>query len=804
MDQLELNLEMSEAGIARYRNKVKSARDRGKESESPYGQRLMRGALPDLITDVGKRIEYHRKNPHAVPFWMPLLWDMEPKDVAMLALKCTLDGICERRPLVSSAIRIASYIEDELHYRWLKKEHPSVFHYASKDVIKDSKRSYRRKVDAFMRHERGEGKKGTMERWKSWMRKEKVAMGTWLLEVIRTNTHFIAFRMLGTKSKTTLHVTATDDLFAWIARYNQDQEVLRPLWLPTVEVPHSWVSLWRGGYADDAGLPPLTFIKSHDMDYMRGLDFEQMKPVVDAVNHVQSTPWTVNDRVLNVAKWAWDNDREIGEMVRRTDYELPIWQDRYDEHPDEKRDFSRKCGTIHRLNVSMRSQRLHIIKTLWLAGKYAGKKFYYPHQIDFRGRLYPIPYFLSPQGTDLSKSMLLFSESETIWQPDTEARWLAIHGANCFGNDKIPFDERVKWVSDRKNEIFETCKDPMTNDWWTEADEPWQFLAFCFEWGDLLACGGRGFKTRLPVAMDASNNGIQILSLLGRDEIGGQATNVTATETPADLYGFVADRVNEFLLTDAKDGDHVATAWLKFGVDRKTTKRPVMVKPYGGTRFSCREYIDEWMTEKCLRDNLDPFGTETSAACAYLSKLVWKAMDQCLKRPNKVMKWLQDTARVLGHEQKAVDWTTPLGFRVRQKYRNTKPMKIETLLGEKVSHVRWFEPTTELDKVRQANGISPNFVHSLDASVAQQTANYAKEQGIRSLGMVHDSFATHCNNCDTLGVLLRKATAEIFSTDLLAKFRDEITTQTEKELPDLPPYGTLDPLEVLGSEYFFA
>ena len=136
--------------------------------------------------------------------------------------------------------------------------------------------------------------------------------------------------------KTVLHVTATDDLFAWIARYNQDQEVLRPLWLPTVEVPHSWVSLWRGGYADDAGLPPLTFIKTHDMDYMRDLDFDQMKPVIDAVNHVQSTPWTVNDRVLEVAKWAWDNDREIGEMVRRTDYELPLWQDRYDDHPDEK------------------------------------------------------------------------------------------------------------------------------------------------------------------------------------------------------------------------------------------------------------------------------------------------------------------------------------------------------------------------------------------------------------------------------------------------------------------------------------
>lgn len=804
MDQLELNLEMVESGIARYRGKVKSSQDRGKESEAPYGQRLMRGALPKLIDEVAKRIEYHRKNPHAVPVWMPLVWDMEPETIGMLSLKCTLDCISIRRPLVSSAIRIASYIEDELHYRWLKTEHNEVFHYAAKDVEKDSKRSYRRKVDAFMRHERGEAKKGNMERWKTWSRRDKVAMGTWLLELIRTTTHYIAFNMIGERQKTVMYVTATDDLFAWIQRYNADQEVLRPLWLPTVEAPKDWVSVWRGGYDPDAGLPPLTLIKTYDMDYLRGLNTEDMKPVTDAVNHVQSTAWRVNEKVLEVARWAWDNDREIGEMCRRSDYELPPFPARASEDKELKKEYSRKCGTIHNLNLSMRSQRLHIIKTLWMAGKYAGKKFYYPHQLDFRGRLYPIPYFLSPQGTDLAKSLLCFDETQTIWQPETEARWLAIHGANQFGNDKVTFDERVAWVHSRKNEIFEVCKDPITNDWWTEADEPWQFLAFCFEWGAMLECGGRGFKTRLPVAMDASNNGIQILSLLGRDEVGGEATNVTQTDEPADLYSFVSDRVNELLLNRAKKGDHIATAWLKFGVDRKTTKRPVMVKPYGGTRYSCREYVAEWYSEKCLKDNLDPFGNESTIAIGQLAQLVWKAMDECLDRPNAVMKWLQDVARILGHEGKEVRWTSPLGFKIKQKYADAKSMRIRTLLGEKISFVKWREPLSDIDKIRQANGISPNFVHSLDASVAQSTTNYAKEQGINSLAMVHDSFATHCNKCDALGGIIRRSAAEIFTTDLLAGFRDEIKQQTQKELPDLPPYGSLDPHEVLGSDYFFA
>jgi len=70
--------------------------------------------------------------------------------------------------------------------------------------------------------------------------------------------------------------------------------------------------------------------------------------------------------------------------------------------------------------------------------------------------------------------------------------------------------------------------------------------------------------------------------------------------------------------------------------------------------------------------------------------------------------------------------------------------------------------------------------------------------------MVHDSFATHSTHCDKLSQLTREPTADIFSTDQLAKFRDEISTQTEKELPELPTYGKLDPKDVLDSQYFFA
>lgn len=806
---MDIEKEMIESGIARYRAKVESARSRGSETDTQYGQRLMRAALPDLINDVRKTILYHKKHPHAVPLWLPLLWDVEPHVLSFLSLKIVLDNITFKKTFTKSAISIANAFEDEVRYRWLKDNHPKLFKYAERDVKKAGKRSYNRKRNAFLRHEIGEAKKGNIEKFQTWSKKDKVGMGVFFLEAIRRTTHFISFvNVLSSKNTTHRFVSATDELFDWIRAFNEEKEMLSPLWMPILEVPSDWSSLWVGGYLSDdaAGLPALTLIKSWDMDHLRSVDFEQMKPVVEAVNHIQRTPWTVNDKVLGVMQWAWETDREIGDMPRRSDYERPPWPEEADTDPDVKKEWSKKAGRIYELNLSLRSQRLQVIKTLHLAKKFSGKNFYYPHQVDFRGRVYPVPYYLTPQGTDLARSLLLFGESETINDPATDSRWLAIHGANCWGNDKVSFDERVEWVKKRREDIQGVYVDPKVNDWWMEADKPWQFLAFCLEWGDMLACGGRGFKTRLPVSMDASNNGIQILSLLSRDEVGGLATNVTqAGETPADLYSFVAERVNQKLKKKADNGDHVAAGWLRFGVDRKATKRPVMVMPYGGTRYSCRAYVDAWYQDKVLNGATDPFmGEELFTVTGRLSNMIWDSMNEVLTRPQQVMKWLQGIAKELAADDMPVEWTTPMGFPVRQRYMNQTNASIRTNLGERIAFVQYREEKNEIDKRRQANGISPNFVHSLDAAALHRTTNLAKKMGIKSLAMIHDSYGTHSTKCEELAGILRHAYAEIFSEDLLLKFRDEVDPQRRRDIDEPPTYGTLNPKDVRRSTYFFA
>jgi len=82
-----------------------------------------------------------------------------------------------------------------------------------------------------------------------------------------------------------------------------------------------------------------------------------------------------------------------------------------------------------------------------------------PHNLDFRGRAYPIPPHLSHIGDDLSRGMLLFGESKPLGERGL--RWLKIHLANLYGFDKSTFDERVSFVDRHLDDIYDSADKPL-------------------------------------------------------------------------------------------------------------------------------------------------------------------------------------------------------------------------------------------------------------------------------------------------------------------------------------------------------
>jgi DNA-directed RNA polymerase len=388
---------------------------------------------------------------------------------------------------------------------------------------------------------------------------------------------------------------------------------------------------------------------------------------------------------------------------------------------------------------------------------------------------------------------------------DEDARWLAIHGANVFGVDKVSLEDREMWAYMNVQNAVDVHNDPLTNKWWQEADKPWQALAWCYEWAlyNNARQFGEPFYTHLPCSSDGSCNGLQHLSAMLRDLEGGKSVNLTPHATPQDIYTDVAKRTTELL---EQENTTLATELLNIGVCRKICKRPVMIVPYSGTQHSCRDYILEALEDKCKGKN--PWGDDFWKPATYLAKFVWKAINEVIVSAHTVMEYIKNIAKLYSQQGKPFEWETPTGLLVRQSYSNTKKLRIWTHLSGSTVKLNYRQPLEKtVDARKSVSGASPNFTHSLDAAALTFTVDKCLKEGIKDFAMVHDSYGTHSPNMIKLNNMLREAFVEMYrDNDVLQNLYDSaVSTLAEgTEVPEPPPRGTLNIEEVLQSDYFFA
>jgi len=800
LTQAELNEDMTTLGVGRYRAKVESAKNRGAELQTPYGQRLMRAALPALNKSIQDWQASLSRVDNKARFQMDTQ-DLDPKVLSYISIKTLLDCITQKKTLASAAIFLGARVEDELRCRFLVENNED----KGKGIILGAVR--RKGTAAKVRHIRSsmkhEAEKGLMDAWEPWAHRDKLNIGLIMTELVRVSTNLIEYTYILEKSRKrpTRYVSATPDTLQWIEEFNDHREFIEPFWLPTVELPASWTNIWDGGYEhSDTALPKVPFIKTNNMEYLRTITGALPEPM-EATNLIQQTPWAINTKVLSAMEWCWENNVIVDGLPSREQESLPPVPLDFKENKESNTLWRRMAAKVYNARLSNTSRRLLVSKILYVAKKLSDNRFFYPSHCDFRGRIYNIPAFLGIQGPDISRGLLHFHRAARI-KTDEDVQWLAIQGANTFGNDKLTLDKRVEWAESFSKDAIAIYESPTTNLGWMDADEPFQFLAWCFEWGELKKTGK--LNSRLPVNLDASNNGLQILSMLMRDEYGARATNVLASDSPQDIYKVVSDSIIDKL---NKDTHPYAAKWLQFGINRKLAKRPTMVWPYGGTFYSCRDYVDEWYQDTLRKTRCaNPFTEdERYKVTGYLSKLTWASINEVLDKPKDCMNWLQSCAKVLAENGKPVSWVTPSGFPVLQSYHKTTSQNVNTSISGQATYIKWYSDDDEISPRKQKSGISPNFVHSLDAACLTKTVIECNKKGIWDFAMIHDSYGTHATACTELSKVLREQYLGVFALDQLDLFRQQLEeAHPDIDFPDIPEYGTADISEVLGSKYFFS
>lgn len=442
--------------------------------------------------------------------------------------------------------------------------------------------------------------------------KDKVYAGLTLLRIVLNGLPDNYFRVTLERISKTMqsYTVATNTGFENLIEDNEEifDRFVRKM-MPLVCQPEEWTGMSGGGYLTDEAKSVTPLVKRNP---------NHVEPegtvVIDAINHLQKTPYRVNKRIFEVCKVLQGIRPSEMKKVFMTelgtfDEECPydpetdshIWEKVEGIKEDPKTGKKKKAmvmahqdeeSVLKRKRFFQWSDRKELHKKRKLAKKSLDRSYtacleltselekyeevYWSYSLDRRSRVYPSAMTgINIQGADYQKAVVEFAAGLPLdYDNNGEGAVYAIiktlcnHWGNDSGNgvktDKLTRKEAENWIQGATEWIVEQTKDPINNRTWMKADKPLQFLAAAFEWADWLEYykkyGDYKFISHLCDPNDASCSGAQILSAMTRDEVGAMHTNLMNMPVQ-DLYMAVARKVTENLENVFKE-DTLAQDWL--------------------------------------------------------------------------------------------------------------------------------------------------------------------------------------------------------------------------------------------------
>lgn len=573
---------------------------------------------------------------------------------------------------------------------------------------------------------------------------------------------------------------------------------------------------YEGGYY----VTPVDLIHGGFHSHTAALDAPISEETLRALDAIQGTAYRINTTIVEIAWTMYQERIAICGIPDQDDIKLPPRMSDADweaMEPEAKKEYKKKMADIHAKNAARVSQRLSFDAKVRVAIRMSAyPEIFFPHFLDFRTRIYPIPQDLHPQSDDIARSFLMYAQGKRLGKAGVKA--LMIRLANNAGWDKLSRVDKILKVKQHHAEIMDSARDPLDGQrWWCAvdkdgepvADEPFNLLASCMEYAAAMESGNpEDFVSYLPCPMDGSCNGLQHLSGgLGRDRRGAIKTNCAANEKREDIYEEVRTIVNRLVSADALAGMPEAQAWVG-KVTRTVVKRAVMTTPYGVTERGIRDQLVKDGHVKSLGLTNRELGKN---AAEYLRDKIVEALSETVVAAKSIMLWIQTVAKELAEAGRPLEWTTPVGNKIRQSYWNVRRQVVNTLLGQVVL---WNEDEElGLSVRKQCLASAPNMVHSFDAAHAVRSVNAFVDAllargEIAYVTMIHDSYACHAADYFTMARVLREEFVRIYSDCWLDKLEQEIRSKN----PDvnITPWsaviemGDFDVTEVLDSEFFFS
>ena len=192
-----------------------------------------------------------------------------------------------------------------------------------------------------------------------------------------------------------------------------------------------------------------------------------------------------------------------------------------------------------------------------------------------------------------------------------------------------------------------------------------------------------------------------------------------------------------------------------------------------------------------------------------LGRMVFEDCKLSLKRPMRLLALFEAAGKAAEERDEFLSWNVPIThFPVKQMYTEGKVKKTWVQYGPPKGEKKatgYYENSYQLMicyledlqmmRGKQAQGASPNAIHSLDAAHLMITVSRADF----SITTIHDSFGALLCDMPKLYTLIRQTFVELYEADPLGI----ILTQIGADVSSVE-VGTLDIRDVLESEYCFS
>jgi hypothetical protein len=324
------------------------------------------------------------------------------------------------------------------------------------------------------------------------------------------------------------------------------------------------------------------------------------------------------------------------------------------------------------------------------------RPFWFNHQYDFRGRIYANGYHVNYQGMPSDKATVSLNVDEKLTDEGRLALLADI--GNYLGKSHSPMIERI-----------EAAK-AMLKDDHIGFDDVGEKLPLLIKSIEAYKADGGICNVRL----DASASGLQLMSILAKDEQGMKYTNVTSF-TYYDPYGVISDLLNEELQTE---------------YNRSDVKKAIMTHAYNSISSPKATFGANYKTFK--------------EAFKLVFDGVVDVMDILNSRFNK--------------SRSVHSWVMPDGFTVHMAtYR--QHTSAYPFMGRKVS----FMENIVSANPDQWRSLVPNIIHSVDSWVCREVIRRFD----KPLGTIHDCFTVHPNHAVELKGVYNEVLNELYHSNML-------------------------------------